>query len=439
MTVLSMVNCHTPVGVAPSSATDSRKVGHHVKKFPVGALTAVAALALSACGSSGGDQDTGTELPGTPIVIGAQAPIKGATAYPQTAYGLEAGVQYVNEVLGGIGGRPLEVDVCGGDGSPETAISCANGFVSKDVSLVIDAVDQSMGAAVPILSSAGIPIVGTLAGSFVADAAEYGQAFYFTGPVSFGALASMSLLDKMNKTKASLAVNESPTSHAYVDDLIMPIAERMGIDVSVQYPPASGANLNVIASTQLSDDPDMAGVIALPEDGCTSLFQALRRQGYEDTILAGSCSQFISDLGADAAGIVTQPRLWVPLAKDSAPAEVQEQLDTFAEAMEAVGYGDELSSRSIYTFAAIVNIAQVLSKTDGEITASAVTDAFKALKDFPTFAGPTVTCDGQQWPGVATTCNAQAIFFEVQGDGTLRSVDEGGYIDLDPSLVPTTS
>jgi branched-chain amino acid transport system substrate-binding protein len=39
---------------------------------------------------------------------------------------------------------------------------------------------------------------------------------------------------------------------------------------------------------------------------------------------------------------------------------------------------------------------------------------------------------------VATTCNAQAIFFEVQEDGTLRSVEEAGYIDLDPSLMPTS-
>ncbi|MFD3813015.1 ABC transporter substrate-binding protein [Rhodococcus sp. NPDC058639] len=410
-----------------------------MKKLHIGAIAAVAALTVSACGSSGSEGSGDSAAPtGAPIVIGAQAPIKGATAYPQTAYGLEAGVQYVNEVLGGINGRPLEVDVCGGDGSPETAINCANGFVSKNVPLVIDAVDQSMGAAVPILGSAGIPIIGTLAGSFVADAAEYGQAFYFTGPVSFAALASMSALDTMGKTTASLAVNESPTSHAYVDDLIMPIAEGMGIDVSVQYPPASGANLNVVAATQLADNPDMAGVIALPEDGCTSLFQALRRQGYEDTILAGSCSQFIDDMGSDAAGIVTQPRLWVPLAKESAPAEVQEQLDVFADAMDAVGYGDELSSRSIYTFAAIVNIAQILSEHGGEITAGTVTDAFKAVKDFPSFAGPTVTCDGQQWPGVATTCNAQAIFFEVQEDGTLRSVDESGYIDLDPSLMPAS-
>lgn len=410
-----------------------------MKKPYLGVLAAVAALTLSACSSESAGGLEGVQAAGEPIVIGAQAPIKGATAYPQTAYGLEAGAYYINEVLGGIGGRPVEVDVCGGDGSPETAINCANGFVSKGVPLVIDAVDQSMGAAVPILGEANIPIVGTLAGSFVADSAEYGKAFYFTGPVSFAALSSMSVLDTMGKTRASLAVNESPTSHAYVDDLIMPIAEQLDIDVSVQYPPASGANLNVVAATQLSDDPDIAGVIALPEDGCTGLFQALRRQGYDDSILAGSCSQFIEEMGADAAGIVTQPRLWVPLAKDAAPADVREQLETFEQAMDAVGYGDEASSRSLYTFAALVNIATILSDAGVEdVTAAAVVDAFSALRDYPTFAGPDATCDGNQWPGIATTCNAQAIFFEVQEDGTLQPIDETGYIDLDPSLMPAS-
>lgn len=410
-----------------------------VKKiFPMGVLGLAAALVLSACGGSGtGDELSGTAATGEPIVVGAQAPLKGATAYPQSGFGIEAAEYYINEVLGGIHGRPVEVDVCSGDGSPETSINCANGFVSKQVPLVVDAVDQSMGAAVPVLGSANIPIIGTLAGSFVADKAGYGKAFYFTGPVSFASLSSMTLFDSMGKKSASLAVNESPTSHAYVDDLIRPIAENLGIDITVQYPPAAGANLNVVAATQLSDEPDVAGVIALPEDACTALFTALRRQGYDGTILAGSCSQFIDEMGAQGAGIVTQPRLWVPLAKDSAPPKIREQLDIFEKSMEAVGHGAETSSRSLYTFAALVNIANVLNAAGAqEITAQSVTEAFEKVTDFESFAGPTVTCDGKQWPDVATTCNAQAIFFEVQDDGTLVPVNEAGYVDLDLSALP---
>ncbi|MEE3849044.1 ABC transporter substrate-binding protein [Gordonia sp. LSe1-13] len=405
---------------------------------PLGALMAVAALGIAGCASDDGDSPATSAATGEPIVIGAQAPTAGASAYPQTEYGLAAGVQYVNEVLGGINGRPLELDTCAGDGSPETAINCANGFVSRGVPVVIDAVDQSMGAAVPILGAANIPITGTLAGSFVADSAPYGKAFYFTGPVSFAALSSLSTLDSMDKNTASLAVNESPTSHAYVDDLIMPISGNLGIDVDVQYPPASGANLTVVAARQVSDDPDVAGVIALPEDGCTTLFQALRRQGFDDTILAGSCSQFIETMGPQAEGIITQPRLWVPSSKNSAPPEIQEQLETFEEAMADAGHEDELSSRSLYTFATIVNFAEIMSDAGGDVTAATVTETYQALRDRPTFAGPNVTCDGEQWPDVATTCNAQALVFEVQQNGDLEPVDERGYVDLDLSMLPSS-
>ncbi|MDQ6523461.1 ABC transporter substrate-binding protein [Nocardioides sp. LHD-245] len=405
-------------------------------------VLAASVLVLAGCGSSDDSKSAGFDdakkASGDPIVFGAQAPTKGAAAYPQTGYGVEAGEWYVNNVLGGVDGRPIEIETCAGDGSPETAINCANGFVSKKVPFVLDAYDQAIAGAVPVLSAAGIPIIGTLSGGGAADSAPYGDSFYFTGPTTVSALGSMSVLESLDKEKVTLAVNETPTSHQYVDDLIKPIADSLGIDFSVQYPPATGANFNVVAATQLSEDPDAAGVIALPEDGCTALFQALRQQGFDGTIFAGSCSQFIDDMGAQAAGAIVQPRLWVPLSKDAAPAEVQTQLDDFAAAMEEVGYGDELSARSLYAFAGVVNMVDVLTTISGDITNETVRTAMKGLKDFPTFAGPTVTCDGQQWPGYPSACSHKAIFFEVQENGTLAPVNDDGYIELDPSLVPSS-
>ena len=414
-------------------------------KNTLAATLAAAALILAACGSSssgGGDGagfDNAEKASGDPIVFGVQAPTKGATAYPQTGFGAEAAEWYVNNVMGGVNGRPIELSLCAGDGSPETAINCANKHVSDDVPFVLDAYDQAITGAVPILASAGIPIIGTLAGSGVADKAEYGQAFYFTGPTEVSALGSMSVLEGLDKERVTLAVNEAPTSHTYVDSLVRPIAESLDIDFSVQYPAATGANFNVVAATQISEDPDAAGVISLPEDGCTALFQALRQQGFDGTIFAGSCSQFIEAMGSDAAGAVVQPRLWVPLSKDNAPEQIADQLEIFEKSMEEVGYGEELSARSLYSFAGVINMVNVMETIDGDITKESIGEAMKGLVDFETFAGPTVTCDGEQWTGLPTSCSRQAIFFEVQDDGTLAPVNdsEDGYSELDPSLVPT--
>ena len=408
----------------------------------IAAALLAAALALAGCESAptGAPSDFGTANPtGEPIVLGVMAPTTGAAAYPDTGYGAEGAEYYVNKVLGGVNGRPVKLDICDGDGSPEHAINCANGFVSKKVAAVVDAYEPALQGALPVLKSAGIPLIGTLAGTAAADRTAYGEAFFFTGPTEVSALGSITMLDKLGIEEASLAITEAPASHAYVDGIIKPIADRLGVSVNIQYPPGNGANFSVLAATQLSHEPEATGVIALPEDSCTQLYQAIRQQGSEETFFAGSCSKFINQLGDEAEGAATQPRTWVYAARDHAPAPVRKQLDDFKKSMESIDRGDQLSTRAIYAFAGVVNTAAAMTTIDGQINATSVTEAMKGLKDFPTFAGPKVTCDGKVWPGMPTACSKQAIYFQVQPDGSVEPLDEQGYVDLDLSMLPQTS
>jgi branched-chain amino acid transport system substrate-binding protein len=396
---------------------------------------AALAVVLSACSKPEESSNTSGGLSGDPVVLGVQSQDTGASAYPQSTYGAEAAEWYINNELGGIGGRPVELDICSGDGTPETGVNCANHFVTDDIPVVFDAYDQgSVGAMTPILGEAGIPIVGTLAGQGVAESAEYGTAFYFSGPLETSALGMVTVLSDEGASTAALAVNDLPSSHGYVDALVKPLGEGVGLDVTAVYTTIDNLNYQVLAQTELASDPDVAGVIALPEEACTGLVGALRQNGFEGTMFAGSCSQFIEELGGDAAGAIVQPRLWVPRSYDNAPSEVQEQLDAFATAMEAVGYEDEQSARSLYSFAGIINLAKILSDVDGELTSATVLEAMKGVKDFQTFLGPEVTCDGQQWPGRPGACSHEAIFFEVQDDGTLAPVNEEGFTELDTAV-----
>ena len=406
-----------------------------MKRLAAASAGAAVLLVATACSKPAAEAEASGDLTGDPVVLGVQSLDTGPVAYPQNTYGAEAAEWYVNNELGGIGGRPLELDICSGDGTPETGVNCANGFVSSDVPVVFDAYDgTSVGAMTPILAEAGIPIVGTLAGQGVAEAADYGTAFYFSGPLETSALGMVTVLSEQGAATAALAVTDAPSSHGYVDQLVKPLGQELGLDVTGVYTTVDNLNYQVLAQTELASDPDVAGVIALPEDACTGLVQALRQNGFEGTMFAGSCSQFIEELGGDAAGAIVQPRLWVPRSYDNAPAEVQEELDAFSAAMEAVGYEDELSARSLYSFAGIVNLANILNELDGDITAQSVTDAMKAVQDFKTFLGPEVTCDGEQWPGRPGACSHQAIFFEVQDDGTLAPVNDEGFTELDTSV-----
>lgn len=404
------------------------------------ASAAVAALALllSGCStSSSGKAESNAGLKGEPVVIGVQSLDTGPVAYPQSTYGAKAGEYYINNTLGGINGHPVKLDICSGDGTPETGVKCANHFVSTNVSVVFDAYDgTSVGAMTPILQSAGIPIVGLLAGQGVAESAPYGTAFYFSGPLETSALGMVTVLSKLKKKKASLAVSDGPSSHHYVDDLVKPMGDKLGVEVTAVYTKNDSINFQVLAATELDSKPDVAGLISLPEDGCTGLISALRQSNYKGTIFAGSCSQFVKALGADAAGAVIQPRLWVPESRAHAPKDVQKELDAFAKAMKAVKYEKEQSARSLYSFAGLIDLSKIMSGISGKITNETVKDAMMKVKDFQTFLGPKVTCDGKQWPKRPGACSHEAIFFEVQKDGTLKPTGgSDAFVNLEPDKV----
>ncbi|WP_157749654.1 ABC transporter substrate-binding protein [Jatrophihabitans sp. GAS493] len=408
------------------------------------ALLVVSGCSSSSTSSSGsnaastGSLAAGKVATGSTITIGAQAPMNGAAAFPQTGYGVEAAEYYINNVLGGINGHKLKVDLCAGDGSPETSVNCANGFVSKNYPVVLDAYDTSMGGEKPILMAAKIPVVGTLAGSGLMDTTPYPLGFYLTGPTAVSAVGSMTIIKKLGKTNASLAIVDAPATHTYVNSLINPIAKNLGLNVQVQYLDETSVNYTVAAAAQLKSKPEVGGIIALSEDGCTKLFTALRAQGFQGTIFAGSCSQFVAKMGESAAGSVSQPRLWIPSSRSYAPPAIQAQLDAFAASMKATGHPGEQSARSLYSFAGLVTLAQVMDGITGDITASAVSTAMSQVKDLQMFAGGKITCDGKQWPGAPTACSHQAIYFVVQKDGTLKPGEPDGYFDLDTSVLPST-
>ncbi|MGD9987292.1 ABC transporter substrate-binding protein [Pseudonocardia sp.] len=401
---------------------------------------AAMALALAGC-SSGGDSGTGGAggLTGEPVVIGVQAPTKGTTAaYPQSEYGAQAAEWYINNKMGGINGRPIKLEICQGDGSPETAVNCANQFVSSDVPVVFDANDPSSSAGVPVLTGAGTPIVGELSATAIPDALPWGQAFYFSGPLETSALGLVTVVQRLDKRVVTLAASDNAGSHAFIDKLVQPAAKNLGVSVSAIYTPANSVNFQVLAATALSGKPDVAGNLSLTEDGCTGFFQALRQQGYSGTLYAGSCSQFIAAMKEQAAGAILQPRIWLPASRPHAPAAVQQQLDDFASSMKEVNRETEQSARSLYSFAGMINLANVLKTVQGDFTPESVTTALKAVKDMPSFAGPAITCDGQQWPGRPSACSKKAIFFNVQPDGSLAPVNPDGFIELDPKALQSS-
>jgi ABC-type branched-subunit amino acid transport system substrate-binding protein len=142
-----------------------------------------AALALAACGSSKSNNSTGSTAAapaapaktstetGTVTPAGQAAtgtPIKAMTitsldsqgpVYPNIAVTAKAYEKWVN-ARGGIGGRPLSVDVCDEHGKPTDAAACARRAVSENVVAVVGSFSFLGTNIMPALTKAGIAAFG---------------------------------------------------------------------------------------------------------------------------------------------------------------------------------------------------------------------------------------------------------------------------------------
>jgi branched-chain amino acid transport system substrate-binding protein len=85
----------------------------------------VAALSvpiLAGISPATGATKTKSATPKAPVLIGFKNLEGGPVSLPQVRIGFEEGIRYVNEKLGGVNGRPIKVDYCKVDASPEASI-----------------------------------------------------------------------------------------------------------------------------------------------------------------------------------------------------------------------------------------------------------------------------------------------------------------------------
>ena len=122
-----------------------------------------ATTAAGAATTGGGAATTGgsdVDLTGQTIKLGVANNEGPALSLPEFRHGVEVAVDYVN-ANGGINGAEIEIIECINDGSPEGSVNCANQFVDEGAVAYFAAIDVGADAALPILTSAGIPYVST--------------------------------------------------------------------------------------------------------------------------------------------------------------------------------------------------------------------------------------------------------------------------------------
>jgi len=400
------------------------------------ALVGLVAVAAAACSSSSSSSPPTTAAPasstvstlpdnvatGEPIKIGFLNDEGGAAfSVPELTVGSKIAVEYVNQKLGGVNGRPLEVVRCTSDGSPERSIACANQFVEEHVVAVQEGVDLGADAILPILTDAGIPLIGHVqfGPARMFDANSY---YFGTAAIAYGG-AALKYYDDQGAGSVEFFLPDAPSSHAFTDGVLTPTAAALGLEYkTVYYDPAS-PNYAVLAATTVADNPDVSGTIAATDGQCADLVSGLRDAGYQGMILAASCQSLYKAIGNKAVDVDVDLDHWSPADVESAPAPKQADLKLYADLMTAGGHADLVQGNAFVSFADTITFADILRTIDGTIDGKSVSAALMAAKGVESFAGPTITCDHSVLPG-NSACAAGLLFFRIQSDGSYKAMTD---------------
>jgi branched-chain amino acid transport system substrate-binding protein len=397
---------------------------------------ALAMLAAACSDSKDGDPDTAASSPesttaattladnaatGEPITIGFINNEGGAFSVPELRVGSEVAEAYINEQLGGVNGRPIVVERCATDGTPESAIDCVNGFIETGVVAVIEGTDLGADAVLPLLTDAGIPMLGHV--QFGAGRMFDANSYYFGAAAIAYGVAALSYYKDEGLTTVQWLLPDDPTSHAYTDAFLLPAAEQIGIEYSTVYYDAANPNWAVLAATAVSANPDVSGSVAATDAQCAEMVSALKDAGYGGRIFAASCFNLANDIGDKAVGVDVDADHWVVADIGSAPPAKQAELEEYIDVMSAAGHDDLVNGNAIITFADMLTLRGVLSTIDGAIDGSSIAAALMATKDANSFAGPNITCDKTVLVG-NSACHAGILLFQVQADLTFKALTD---------------
>lgn len=387
----------------------------------------IAALALTVTACGGGDDEGGAPaasaaLPeqkatGAPIKIGLinndTSPLGNFSDITKAA---KAAVGYVNDSLGGVGGRPLELVTCTPNGSAPSSANCAAELLQAKPSVVVGGLDLGAGGSVPALSEAGVPYVPSAA----INSVEY------TSPNSYsllsGASGSMSaasvfVAEVVKPKKVAVMFNDNPQARLAAEKYVQDVLKAKGV-AKVELVPYGNneTDMSGPVSQALRDGTDMV-VGIMQGSGCASVLQAKQSLGATAKFLfPGSCSdpEVLKAAGPGADGAYFSAQQLDPNADHPDTAAFRAALTKYDKSLLASGFVQSV-------FGTVVSLSQIMAKAADPTSPQEVTAALKATAAQPTFMGPNVTCDGRQLVGLTALCTREARILQYK-DGKLTDV-----------------
>jgi branched-chain amino acid transport system substrate-binding protein len=415
-----LAGCSEPV--EDEAAGDDERTGQTIDN----ADCAGDALLDCARASTIGDlvPDQPVQADGEPITIGmVNQENTPAGSYPELSQAARAAIAFVNEQLGGVDGRPIELEVCNTKFSTEGSTACGQQFVEQGVPAVLGGIDV-FGTAIEVLADNGVPYVGGIPVSDQSVQAE--NSFQWSGG-SWGATVAFAqhAAEELDAEKVSIVYGEFG-SIAEAAEYGRTVLERAGVQTQMVPYPILSTDISSAVQAAVSTAPDAIFLLAA-DTGCKSGFDAMQTLGVSaQKYFVGACAapSIIASVDA-AASDGTIFNVEGPVtSSDSSDDDAQ----LYSAVVERYGDGLDPIGAGTVTFRAFMNLYSVLRELGADgATPEGISNALSAQVETPSFMGHPYTCDREQFEGLPAMCSPQQILARID-DGVLDQL--GSWIDV---------
>jgi branched-chain amino acid transport system substrate-binding protein len=403
-------------------------------------FVALAVLA-AACGTSKG---TSANAPTTTVdlsVLGSPKPASGtplkigyisdggapATDGPGEKAATGAAVKYVNEYLGGVNGRPLELVWCQTELTPAGATDCANQMVAAKVPIVLGATPGVADPIVKVLTAANIPYFVNTA---VDQSLVLSSDSYVLANVLGFLAAPVKIAKDKNYKKVATVIIDVPAAVAPVKALQQPMYDKAGISVDYTAVPPGTPDMTPQIQAAASKNPDMFVVVGDPTF-CTAALTALKTASFKGTIFINS--QCMSpDLAKSVPGGLKDVLVGTTQAL-AAGQDPESKLYTAVMSKYAPGVAPFQTIRP-NAYAIVLGFQRAMTGATGEVTSDSIRSTFGSMQPqpMPLLSGETFKCDRTLFKLTPAVCSTAMAVATLDADGNpvkMESVDTAAIVN----------
>ncbi|MFA9564919.1 MAG: ABC transporter substrate-binding protein [Acidimicrobiales bacterium] len=388
--------------------------------------------ALDYTGGSGG------EATGEPITLGIAT---NTSLFPQVGDGTDLAVDFVNEQLGGVGGRPIELITCAAVAAEDGA-SCGAQFANDDevvlamVGAMVAGNDEFYAAISGITPGYGL---GPLA---LGDYTTTDSVSYTSAALGAGMGGGLFVAEDLQPEVAALVVTDDAAGRGALS-LLEPVLAERGVEL-VSVFVSSTATAPEIESAFRSTGADSvdAILIGLFEQGCIAAYDALRNLGVDAleqpvSTTTACWNPAFQEHVADSGEPGLFPNGWYftnPLGYNLFEPDLESGIDTYRLVVDQAGAIEATTDvAAAGAFAGVLSMVRHLNAVDGDYSFDTLT---AEIRDFegPAMlqAGP-ITCGAPPvFKGVCST-RVSAHRYIDGGWENVRAGDD--LIDITPLLI----